>query len=153
MKRARLSSQVKEAFRASSRGFTLVEVLITIALIGAIGVAFFSFMSAATSALIHADERTIAESLARSQLEFVKDQDYVEAPNGGEATYDEIAPIPYGYTIGSLNHDDEPVEDIVGVPWDSGNSTAVYQDKGLQRIKLVIKHSDKVVITMEGYKR
>jgi len=153
MKKVALTSQARKAFRGSSRGFTLVEVLITIALIGAIGVAFFSFMSAATSALIHADERTIAESLARSQLEFVKNQGYEEAQIGGEATYDKITPIPYGYTIGSFNHDDEPVEDIVGVPWDSGNSTAVYQDNGLQRIKLVIKHSDEVVITMEGYKR
>jgi len=174
MKKVTLSSQVRKAFQGHSRGFTLVEVLITIALIGAISVAFFSFMSAATSALIHADERTIAESLARSQLEFVKDQGYNSTLVNGQVTYPKIpsSSIPTGYTIWSVNRTGgvvNVVNNVIGIPWNSGNNTpSTSGDTGLQKIALVIKHGDKVIsifvnnntnwangvkITMEGYKR
>jgi prepilin-type N-terminal cleavage/methylation domain-containing protein len=170
MQRARLSSQARRAFRGSSRGFTLVEVLITIALIGAISVAFFSFMSAATSALIHADERTVAESLARSQLEFVKNQGY-----NSTATYLKIPSIPSGYEICSLNCSSNqacpPVnclnnQTVVAIFWDSSNNRWSPTDTGLQKIALVIKHQGKEIyafvnnntawangakITLEGY--
>jgi len=153
MKKLRLNSQARKAFQGNSRGFSLIEVVIAIALIGIIAVAVLSALSTASIALIIADKRATAESLARSQLEFVKNQDYNPAPNGGEATYPEITYIPDGYTIGSFNRGDEIVEDVTGVPWDSEKHEPVYEDKGLQRIKLVIKHSGKVVITLEGYKR
>jgi prepilin-type N-terminal cleavage/methylation domain-containing protein len=170
MKKLRLSSQVRKAFQGHSRGFTLVEVLITIALIGAISVAFFSFMSAATSALIHADERTIAESLARSQMEYVKNQGY-----NSTATYPKIPNIyiPVGYTIWSVSRNGTVVnggasDRVIAIPWDSGNNTPATSDTGLQMIALVIKHQGKeistfindnpnwangVKITLEGYKR
>ena len=153
MKRIRLSSEVRKAFQGSSRGFSLIEVLIALALVGIIAIAFLSGLSTASMALIIADERATAESLARSQMEFVKNQGYEPAEPGGVATYDEIPGIPDGYTIWSVNRGgNETVEDVLGIPWNSGNNTAVNIDVGLQRIKLVIKHDDKAVITMEGYK-
>jgi prepilin-type N-terminal cleavage/methylation domain-containing protein len=156
-------------------GFTLVEVLITITLLGFIALAFFSFMSAATSSLIHADERTIAESLARSQLEYAKNQaqqDYQEAPPGGEVTYQKVTVVPDGYTVQSVNRDGEVVDDIVGIPWDTDAVAPANVDEGLQIVALVIKHgplgeektiytfvndndewADGVEITLEGYVR
>jgi prepilin-type N-terminal cleavage/methylation domain-containing protein len=134
------------------RGFTLVEVLITIGLLGFIALAFFSFMSAATSSLIHADERTIAESLARSQLEFAKNQKY-----NPEATYAKLpsGSIPAGYTIVSLDSDgtpwNGPTDQITGIPWNSASNTTSTQDTGLQLIALVIEHKagseDKAIYT------
>jgi len=152
MKRVRLSSQVRKAFQGSSRGLTLIEVLIALALVGVIAIAVLSGLSTASMALITADERATAESLARSQLEYVKNQGYIPAPDGGAATYDEIPGIPDGYSIWSFNRTGgEPVEDVLGIPWNSGNNTAVDEDNGLQRIKLVIKRDNEVVITLEGY--
>lgn len=147
MKRTRLARRIREAFQGRSRGFTLVEVLITIALIGAIAVAFFSFMSAAASALIHADERTIAESLARSQLEYAKNQDY-----DPEATYTKIPNIPVGYIIWSVDSNGAKVNDgatdpIIGIPWDSAHNTTAISDTGLQMIALVIEHDGKLIST------
>jgi prepilin-type N-terminal cleavage/methylation domain-containing protein len=130
------------------RGFTLVEVLITIGLVGFIAVAFFSFMTAAASSVIHADERTIAESLARSQMEFVKNQGYKS-----DATYEKIptSSVP-GYTIWSVGQDPDPEDPfvnggpddaIVAVPWDStNNKPAAGGDSGLQMIALVIMHQE-----------
>ena len=153
MKKLRLNSQVRKAFQGRSRGFTLIEIVIAIALLGVVAIAILSSLSTASIALIIADKRATAESLARSQLEFVKNQPYNPAPNGGEATYPEISGIPDGYTIGSVNRDDEIVEDVIGIPWDSGNNTALYEDNGLQRIKVIVSRDSEVVITMENYKR
>ena len=152
MKKIRPSSQLRKAFRGSSRGFTLIEVLIALALMGIIAIAFLSALTTGSAAFIVADERATAESLARSQMEYVKNQPYEDAEQG-EATYEEITPIPDGYSICSFNRTgSEPVEDILGIPWVSGNNTPAETDNGLQRIKLVIYHGSKEIITMEGYK-
>ena len=162
MKRVRLSSKVRRAFQGSSRGFSLIEVSIAIALIGVLAVAIMGALSYASTVLIITDRQATAESLAKSQMEFVKNQGYDPADNGDVGTYDEITGIPDGYTIWSENRTPgEYVPSIVGVPWDSGNSTAVYQDNGFQRIKLVVIYeivrSDRKVIEeqfiLEGYKR
>jgi prepilin-type N-terminal cleavage/methylation domain-containing protein len=157
MKKLRLSSRVRKAFRGSSRGFSMLEVVIAIALLGIIAISVLSALQTAALALISADQRATAESLARSQMEYVRVQDYNEAPLGGQSeAYESIEINPDespGYTIWSVNRDDEIVSDVIGVPWNSGNNTAVYKDVGLQRIKIVIKHDDKVVVTLEDYKR
>ncbi|MCJ7791593.1 MAG: type II secretion system GspH family protein [Dehalococcoidia bacterium] len=140
MKKLRLNSQVRKAFPGSSRGFTLIEVVIAMVLLGIIGVAVLSALSYASSVLIIVDRRATAESLAKSQMEYVKNQSYNSTQPGGIATYEEITPIPDGYTIGSFNRDDEIVEDVIGIPWDSGNNTALYEDNGLQKIKVIIKY-------------
>jgi prepilin-type N-terminal cleavage/methylation domain-containing protein len=158
MKKPRLGVKVRKAFRGGSRGFSMLEVVIAIALLGIIAVSILASLQTAALALISVDRRATAESLARTQMEYVKVQGYLPAPDGGEVTYDEIEINPNespGYTIWSVNRDDEVVADVIGVPWysGSGNSTAVYEDKGLQRIKVIIKHDDKVVVTLEDFKR
>jgi len=175
MKKLRLSSKVRKAFRGSSRGFSMLEVVIAIALIGVIAVAILSALSTASIALIIADERATAESLARSQLEYVKSQNYTYASEGGESIYIKIPDIdiPYGYAIWSVNRDDEVVGNVIGIPWAGNASKPANEDKGIQKIALVITHKDRgnqdkviysfindnpdwadgVKITLEGYKR
>jgi len=155
MKRVRLSSHVGKALRGSSRGFSLIEVLVAIALMGTIAIAILSALSTASLALFTADKRATADSLARSQMEYVKNQDYADAEEG-DPIYDEIIPIPDGYTICSVNRDGVIVNVVIGVPWDSEDNKPnepADEDNGLQRIKLVIKNNDKAVMTLEGYKR
>ena len=157
MKRLRLSSKVRKAFQGSSRGFTLIEVLIALALVGIIAIAFLGGLTTASRAVLTADVRTTAESLARSQMEHVKAQDYIAAPDGGEATYLKLTDIPDNYIICSVNRGRETDncgagEPIIAVPWDTASNEAVANDNDLQRIELVVKHGDKVVITLEGYK-
>lgn len=156
MKKPRLNSKARRAWQGRSRGFTLIEVVIAIALIGIIGAAILSALSTASLALIIADTRATAESLARTQMEYVaKNQFYERAANFDEVIYVTlpIADIPDGYTIWSVNRAGETVEDVIGVPWNSGNNTAADVDAGLQRIKLVIKNDGKVIVTLEDYKR
>jgi len=148
----------------NEKGISLIEVLIALAILGLVAAAFLSGLATASMSLLIADERTTAESLARSQMEYVKNQDY--APNNDEAYYDKIDDddIPAGYSIWSVNRAGDTVEDIIGVPWYSDLPFVdedVEIDAGLQKIRLVVKHDGKEIftfirdgekITLEGYK-
>jgi len=139
---------------------TLIEVLVALALFAIIAIAFAGGLGTASKAVLTADIRTNAESLARTQMEYVKTQPYDDDfPNGGVANYTKIEGIREreGYTIWSVNRDGDPDngnhdDPIIAIPWDSGNNTAVNVDNGLQKITLVIKHEGKEIITLEGYK-
>jgi prepilin-type N-terminal cleavage/methylation domain-containing protein len=144
----------------NEKGFTLIEVVIAMAIMGIVAAGFLMALSTASKSIILADERTTAESLARSQMEYVKEQLYSPAPDydpgppsGGEITYLKILNIPANYTIWSVDRYNVPVENIIyGVPWDSQNNIAVDIDVGLQKITVTIQHQGKDVITLEGYK-
>jgi len=154
-----------QAFIGSSRGFTLVEVLIALAILGIVAVAFLSALATASTALILADERTTAESLTRAQLEYVKSQPYNStAP---EAIYEKIPGgpgglIPDDYLIKGLGEDgyiSYPIinylgetDDILGVAWNSANCTAAEDDTGLQIVTVIIYHGGTRVLTTTSYK-
>jgi len=159
MRAPKLNSKANKASQGRSHGFTLIEVLIALALFAIIAIVFAGGLATASRAVLIADVRTRAESLARTQMEAVKNPSchYVEAPDGGVYNYTKITGIPEGYDICSLNRmgvpaNCDPDELIIAIPWDSGNNTAVDIDNGLQKITLVIKHDDEEVITLEGYK-
>lgn len=148
MKRVRLNSQVRKAFQGSSRGFTLVEIVIAIALLGVIAVAILSALSYASTVLIISDRRATAESLARSQVEYVKNQPYIDYSESGHGYYDLIT-IPDG---------EEYELELVIVE-------QLLQD-GLQEITVIVSynilrynistHGSEAVqeqFTLEGYKR
>jgi prepilin-type N-terminal cleavage/methylation domain-containing protein len=165
MKMGKLSSKAREVLQGRSRGFSLIEVSIAIALIGVLSIAILGSLSYASTVLIITDRQATAESLAKSQMEYVKNQDYIPAEDGGVAPYKsiaEITEIPYGYSIWSENRTpDEYVPSVVGVPWNSGNNTAAPEDVGLQKITVVVRYEilrpDRKVVEelfiLEGYKR
>jgi len=153
MKRVRLNSQAGKAFQGSSRGFTLIEVVIAIALIGVIAVAVLSALSTASISLIIADKRATAESLARSQMEYVKNQDYIDYsdPDRDPADYAVIPEYPEDYTV-----------EVVAEPFDPDTyqpytyieeDGAFYKDDGIQKITVTVSYDGKAVITMDNYKR
>jgi prepilin-type N-terminal cleavage/methylation domain-containing protein len=176
MKKVRQDSQARKAFQGRSRGLTMIEVLIAIAILGIISITFLSALSTASLSVGLADERTVAESLARKQMEYVKNQGYNSASvlNNNKPTYQKISDIPEGYSIWSVNSTGGIDANIVGIPWDSKSNNKVVKDIGIQKIALVIKHKDKenpaqdkviytfinknlnwaynVTITLEGYK-
>ena len=91
-------------------------------------------MATAAKATFIADEQATAESLARSQMEYVKNLDYVPY-----ATSYTPAPIPQWLEDEdySVMIDAEPLPDT---------------DGGIQKITVTIEHLDKQPITLEGYK-
>jgi len=160
-----LESEVKTLMEKNptkdQRGFTLIEAAIAIALMGIVAVAILAALGTTYKAIGIADERTTALSLARSQMENAKKQEYKDAPVDGEAVYLKIDDRPEGYTIWSVNRAGVPVEDIIGVPWNPLTNQPVPTDDGLQKLRLVVKHHDKEIftftndntkITLESYK-
>ena len=127
MKRLRLSNKVRTAFQGRSRGLTLVELVIAVALIGIIAVAFLGGLSNAIMSLVVADVRTTAESLARSEMEHVKSLPYASSYTTA-ITQDYL---DAGYL--SVIHVD-PIED------------------SLQKITVIVTHHGKEVLTLENYK-
>jgi len=135
VKRVRLSSKIRKAFQGSSRGFTLIEVLIAMALVGIIAITFLSALTTATTALAIADRRATAESLARSQMEDVKNQDY-----------DFTEPQEYEqYNVESLDHPGY----FISV---SAEPLHKPDDDGIQKITVTVSRDGKVVFTLESYK-
>ena len=126
--------RVTKRLKGNETGVTLIETVIALAILGLIAVAFLSGLATTAQATVIADEQATAESLARSQMEYVKTVDYVY-----EATQYSPAPIPSGddYSGYSATIDAEPLH----VP-----------DDGVQKITVTIEHNDKQVITLEGYK-
>ncbi|MFP3899171.1 MAG: prepilin-type N-terminal cleavage/methylation domain-containing protein [Dehalococcoidia bacterium] len=161
MKKLRPGGRLARVLGGSSRGMTLIEVLVALALFTIIAITFLSGLTVAARAVFIGDVRTTAESLARAQMEHVKSQDYNSTLVDGEASYGKMGGIPDGYVICSVDRDNkivncDPGDGILAVPWDSESGVPlepVGTDDGLQRIKLVIRHDEgKDIFSLEGYK-
>ncbi len=136
---------------AQEGGFTFVEVLIGLVVMSLVAAAVLSGAAMSSRSVILADERTTAESLARSQMEYVKVQSYEVAPAGGVASYDLIESVPAGYAIWSAGRGGVEAAGVVGVPV-SESGAEVTNDDGLQSVTLVIKHDGATVWTMQNWK-
>ena len=62
------------------KGFSLLEVMLAIALLGVVAIAFLGALATGSRAIFIADERATAESLARTEMEYVRSQEYSVAP-------------------------------------------------------------------------
>ena len=121
-------------FNGRESGVTFLETVVALAILGVIAVTFLNGLTTASKATFIADEQTTAESLAQSQMEWVKNADY-----SYNATAYSPAPIPVGkdYINYSVIITASPLHD---------------PDDGIQKITVTVKHSDEGVIKLEGYK-
>ena len=141
------------------KGFSLIEVVIAVALLGIIAVGFLGALGTASKALLTADERETAKNLAESQMEYVQEQDYSRTN------------VDWYYTVtdSERNSSDAPdwwVDANPGNPpylssnyaWYSVDASADEDELnvGLQVITVKIYHGEVVigeeVFTLEGYK-
>jgi hypothetical protein len=120
---------------AGQRGQIMIEVLIALAILGIVAVAFLTALTTTSVALIVADQKTTAESLARSELEFIATSEYPVPPES--VTYvDNYTLKVYAVFIDPLTH--QPV-DPPG-------------DLGMQEITVEVYQEDKLVLTTSNYK-
>ncbi len=143
------------ASRQSEKGVGLIEVLIAVGIVGIIAVAFLSGLFTTFKSDITASERTNAESLARSELEYIRDCDYAdlsygfsyEVP-GNPPDWDDFHTLDPHYAGYSVI--------VTGVPIDPDSDTRdplpAGEDEGIQRIKVEVYHHGEWVLETSTYK-
>jgi len=144
-------SKVAKALRGSSKGLTLIEVLVALAIFSIIALAFFVGLATSYHGLIIADERTTAESLTRSELEYIKSTSYSNL-TGGFSYHLPGDPPSWDpdHTLGS-QYENYSVN-VTGVPIDPDTLQPSPQDQGLQQITVEVYHGAKLVLTTADYK-
>jgi len=130
----------------SEKGFSLIETLIALALLGMIGVGFLGGLATTFTAVMVSQERTVAESLAKSQLEYIKAQDYVLTadynPADPEKRY-ELIDIPDDLVEKGYDIEISPPETIIS-PGEMGFE--------LQSITVAIRRNGDEMLTISDYK-
>jgi len=130
----------------SEKGFALIETLVALALMGITAVGLLSGLATTFRAGTISQERVVAESLAKSQWEYIRAQDYILTadydPDDPEKRYQLIA-IPDELVV-----KDYTVE--IGTP-----ATIISPDGGefeLQSITVVINCDSKQLLTISDYR-
>ena len=134
----------KLRFARGQWGISLLETVIALGLIGLIGVALINGLTTSSKAVIISQENVAAESLAKSQVEYIKAQGYISVINYNPDTncYDKI---------------DIPA-DLAGRGFDieiNPPVTIIAPDLGpfeLQTITITIKCNDSIVLTISVYR-
>ncbi len=152
-------------------GFTLVEVLVALSIMAIVALIFLLALLMAGKAVLLAQEKTIAESIARSQMEYVKQQGYQEENDHddyytyktAEQVQEDLSLHP-SFSVWSVTDwgnienpivyplNDSYIEGVHGVDWDSIGNGPADNDSNIRKLGLVILHGEKVVYYLEGYK-
>jgi len=121
-------------FTRRESGVTLMETVIALAILGVVSVTFLNGLTTTSKAVFMTDERSTAESIAQTQMEWVKNASYTY-----DATTYSPAPISDGKDY--LNY----AAVITAAPLDT-------PDDGIQKVTVTIQRSSKNVFHLEGYK-
>jgi prepilin-type N-terminal cleavage/methylation domain-containing protein len=113
------------------KGFSLLEVALAMALLGVVAAALLTGLTYGSRYIIVADERATAESLARTQMEFIRQQPYDSNLGTGHPVYQVIpaGDIPEGYDI-TVN--------AVRLDYKHDGDT---NDDGIQSITVTVMHT------------
>jgi type II secretory pathway pseudopilin PulG len=114
-------------------GIGLVETLVAIAILGVVANSFVSSLSAGSIAVRIQNESTLAQELARSQMEAIKAAPYDKSGRSYQAV---DTPEGYGLAI-----------DIGPAVDEKGNDK-----KTIQKVTVTVKHNEEAIITLEDFK-
>ena len=120
-----MNQKALKRIKNNEKGLVLIEAIVALALIGIIAVGFLGAIGTSYKSTTLAVEMTTSESLARSQMEYIKQQPYTSI-----GAYDTIE-HPTNYAI---------------------NWTVVELATGKQEITIIVNHSGETAIVLEGYK-
>lgn len=129
----RILKLIRSTMRGTS-GMAFIETLVALVVLGAVSVAFLSGLATTSRASMIVDEQTTAESLVRSQMEWVKKISYTY-----EAT--EYSPQPISSSDDYIGYSASIAAERLHVP-----------DDGIQKVTVTITHYNKEVIELVGYK-
>jgi len=116
------------------QGLTLIEVLVAVGILALVGATFITGMALTSKGSMVSQERVAVESLAKSQMEDTKAQDYV-----AEATSYPSVTLP-----GDLSAQGYAIT-VAAQPLNS-------PDDGIQRITVTVTRNEETLFTLVDYK-
>ncbi|UCB43368.1 MAG: prepilin-type N-terminal cleavage/methylation domain-containing protein [Dehalococcoidales bacterium] len=121
----------------NQKGFTLLEVLISLALLGVIAAGILGALGTSSKATLTNDVQTTAQNLAEGQMEYVQNQpyDFEDPPE-----YALISGLPTDYSVSCTV--------ILMDPEGDGSD----DDDGLQKIVVAVDFGGVTAATIEAYK-
>ncbi len=125
----------------SERGIALTEALVTLGITSIVTVAFLFSMSTTSKAVLVSQQQVTAENLAKSQLEYIRSQQYDEVNNPPEYAEIPAGDIPENYTIA-----------ISTERLDPGETGSLNEDHGLQKITVIVNYDGAQAFHLEGYR-
>lgn len=114
-------------------GFSLIETIISIALMGIVAIAFLTGLSTSIKAVTVTKDHAVAESLARNELEYIKDCAYQY--DASEYLINPLLDIPDGWNIST-----PVVEPVHG------------SDDGIQKVTVSVERGGETVLSLFTYK-
>jgi Tfp pilus assembly protein PilV len=128
--------------RKNELGITIAETLVALSIFAITSVTFVAALGSNFKVLLMADQRTTAESLAKSQMEAINNAAY---DSTAPYTYSTITGIPAGYSVNIV---------VALVNPETGSVSAT--DLGVQKVTVTVtcqQHSPPEVMVLESYKR
>jgi prepilin-type N-terminal cleavage/methylation domain-containing protein len=114
------------------QGFTLIEILIAMTILGIVSVGFLSALTTSSRASIATDQMDSGRVIAQAQMEWVKSQKYLSA---GNYTLNDSLMTQYpGYSVA-----------ITAL-------AAAQRDTNIQKVTITVTHNGKVVATLQDCK-
>lgn len=115
----------------NQRGVTLIETLVALAVLGITVIVILNGAAVALKGAMVTQERVAVESLAKSQLEYIKAQPY--SATGEDYTMSVPAKLQeQGYSIAPIS----VVESVTG----------------LQKVTVTVKRNDQTLLSIQDYK-
>jgi prepilin-type N-terminal cleavage/methylation domain-containing protein len=137
-----LAAKGEKRIGKKKNGFSLVEVLIALLLLGIVGFGFLEVLANSSAHTLNADVRATAESIARTEMEYVKSLNYDGTHNPPTYTPQAAPNASWQVVVTAVRLD--PKSDGTG------------NDDGIQKITIIVRHDRggnwTDVITLEGYK-
>ncbi|HEY40834.1 MAG TPA: prepilin-type N-terminal cleavage/methylation domain-containing protein [Dehalococcoidia bacterium] len=121
-------------------GFAMLEVLVSLALIGIVVAGILSALATSSRATITNDVQTTAQNLAEGQIEFIRSQPYDDDIDNDPPQYLLLADIPGGY---SVSYDAVRLDLEGDGPGD---------DDGLQKITVSVVYHNITATKIEAYR-
>ena len=148
---------VSRGLRPGSRGMSAIEVIVALALLAATAVAFLSGLTTALHTSRIADERSVAQTLAQSEMEYVKSQEY--------------STVAWSYTVttddSSSSNEPDWFDQYHALADDSGTYSLEVEatdfdadedgdidadDAGIRTVTVTVSHHGEEVMVLEDYK-
>jgi prepilin-type N-terminal cleavage/methylation domain-containing protein len=150
----------------SMQGFTLVEILVGLAILAIVAVGALAAVTAATKARAQSDFRTTAVTIAETTVEAIKNPslEYEFAPSsvtGADYTDAWLAikgNFPANFLLLTLDNAGNQVADkVYGLPWNLDENTPVYggpnpADPGIQKVTVIIQFEGKEIYRLADFK-